>query len=84
MTVASRGGYVFHIPSRVIYDVLNDLIADGVEWDIYSTILEEMKDLSMIKIYEKNGVDVLTFQCPAFADVAFDVVVVVVTCRCIH
>jgi hypothetical protein len=73
MTVASRGGYVFYLPSRVMYEVLNDLIADGVEWDTYSTILDEMKDLRMIKNDIKDGMDVLTFQCPAFADVAFDV-----------
>lgn len=73
VTVASRGGYVFHIPSRVVYEVLNDLIADGVEWGIYATILEEMKGLHMIKIDVKGGMDVLSFQCPAFADVAFDV-----------
>ena len=73
VTVASRGGYVFHIPSRVVYEVLNDLIADGVEWDIYATILEEMKGLHMITIDMKGGKDVISFQCPAFADVAFDV-----------
>ena len=73
MTVASRGGYVFQMPSRVMYEVLNDLIADGVEWDVYATILNEMEQLRMIKIDSNHGLNVLTFQCPAFADVAFDV-----------
>ena len=73
MTVASRGGYVFRIPSRIVYEVLNDLIADGVEWDIYATILDEMKDLHMIKFDSRDDMDVISFQCPAFADVAYDV-----------
>ena len=73
LTVASRGGYVFYIPSGVVYEVLNDLIADGVERDIYATILNEMQGLHMIKIDMEDGTNVLSFQCPAFADVAFDV-----------
>jgi hypothetical protein len=73
LTVASRGGYIFNVPCSIVFEVLNDLIADGVEWGIYSTILDEMKNLRMIKIDVKDGANVLTFQCPAFADVAFDV-----------
>lgn len=73
LTVASRGGYVFYLPSSVMYEVLNDLIADGVEWNVYSIILDEMKDLRMIKIDRIDNVDVIAFQSPAFADVAFDV-----------
>ena len=72
-TVVSRGGYVFHIPSHILYDVLNDLIADGVEWDVYSTILDEMKDLHILKIDREGAKDVVAFQCSAFADVAYDV-----------
>jgi hypothetical protein len=73
LTVSSRGGFVYHLPQKVLWEVLNDLIADGVEWNIFTTLVSELAHLDIVKIERNNDEDVLTFQCPAFADVAYDV-----------
>jgi hypothetical protein len=72
LTMALRTGFAYKLPRMVLWEVLNDLVADGVELDVLTIIVSEMVDMYIVKI-ENNGVEnVLSFKCPAFADVAYD------------
>lgn len=72
LTVASRTGF-FKLPRAVMWEVLNDLIADGVEAGVFNVVIDEMLDMCLIKIDFEGGAEVLSFQCPALGDIAFDV-----------
>jgi hypothetical protein len=73
LTVSSRNGFIYHLPQLILWEVLNDLIADGIEWDVFTTMVSELAHLDIVKIESNDEKDVLSYQCPAFADVAYDV-----------
>jgi hypothetical protein len=73
LAVACRSTFVNHLSRQVLWEVLNDLVADGVIWDVLTTILEEIADVYMIKADTIDDQDVVSLQCPAFGDVAYDV-----------
>jgi hypothetical protein len=72
LTVASRTTF-FKLSKAIMWYVLNDLIAEGVENDVYKIVVDEMLDMNILKVVVQNDEDVLLFQCPALGDIAFDV-----------
>lgn len=72
LAVSSQTGF-YKLHRRVMWEVLNDLIADGVEAGIYKIVVDELIEMGLVKIDEVDDEDVLSFQCPALRDIAFDV-----------
>ena len=60
-------------PRNRIWEVLNDLIAQGVDNDAMSTILDEMKCMYLVQVWVHDGVEFIKLQSPAMADIALDV-----------
>lgn len=73
LTIATTTGFFYRLPQALLWEVLNDLIADGVEFGVLGVALEEMAEMSLLKIEHEGNDEVVTFQSPALADVAFDV-----------
>ena len=61
------------LPRFIMWEVLNDLIAEGVEAGVLTIVLDEMEDMFLLKIDSENDEDVLSFRTPALADIALDV-----------
>ena len=61
------------LPRFVMWEVLNDLIAEGVEANVLTIVLDEMVDMFLVKVDFENDEDVLSFRTPALADIALDV-----------
>jgi hypothetical protein len=72
LAVASRTGF-HNLYKHVMWEVLNDLIADGVENSMHSTVIHELTELGLIKVHHEGVDDAISFQCPALCDIAFDV-----------
>jgi hypothetical protein len=56
-----------------MWNVLNDLIAEGVENGVYNIVVDEMVEMNLLKVEFQNDEEVLSFQCPALGDIALDV-----------
>jgi class 3 adenylate cyclase len=71
--IASRKGF-YELPCVVAWEVLNDLIAAGVEMEEMMVVVQEMKEMYLIKIDEQLGVDkkVMALRNPAIGEVALD------------
>lgn len=63
----------YKLSRSVMWEVLNDLIASGIEAGEYSIVLNEMKEMCLIEVEDENEETVLSFQSPALAEIAFDV-----------
>lgn len=50
-----------------------DLVAEGVESGLFGIMLREFQEMFLIKTGHEDDEEVLSFQCPAFGDIAFDV-----------
>jgi len=74
LAIASRKSF-FNLPRTVLWEVLNDLIAEGVETDIFDTVIKEMVEMWLVKVVceDSREADVVVFQSPALADIAMDV-----------
>lgn len=72
LTVATRTGF-YKLPHYVLWEVLNDLIADGVENGVLQIVLSELNEMCLLKTELDGEEDVVSFQNPALADIAFDV-----------
>jgi hypothetical protein len=72
LAIAS-GRSFFELPRSVLWEVLNDLIAEGVEADSFDVVIDEMKEMWLLKIGQDCGEEVVIFQSPALADIALDV-----------
>ena len=70
--IASENGF-FKIPRVIMWEVLNDLIAEGVADDVIAVVIEWMKNDYLIKMEEERDREVISFQCPALGDIAMDV-----------
>lgn len=70
--VATRRG-LFKLPRSIMWETLNDLIADGVDGGEMAIVLDEMTEMHLVAIAEENGEEVLSFRTPALGDVAMDV-----------
>lgn len=71
--VVSQTGFYWATRQRV-WEVLNDLIAEGVDDDSMSILLREMSELYLIRLWtDVDGVEYVKFQSPALADIAMDV-----------
>jgi hypothetical protein len=72
MSIATR--VTFYTLSRVVvWETLNDLVADGVELDVFGALVKELRDMFLIKEGHDEGREVLSFQCQALGDTAFAV-----------
>ena len=71
--IASRNGFAYKLLTKVLWEVLNDLVRDGVDLETLSMILSELEDMCIVKAETFGDEEVVSFECPAFADVAFDV-----------
>lgn len=85
VTIATRRGF-YKLPYEILWHAMNDLIAQGVEKKVLDILIEEMVDLCIIKIedkdertvaqdlyeFDKND-RVFSIQSPALADIAMDV-----------
>ena len=56
-----------------MWEVLNDLIAKGVEANTFAIVLDELVDMFLIKIEYEGEENVVCFRHPALGDIAFDV-----------
>jgi hypothetical protein len=72
VAIATSGAF-FKLPLTLLWEVLNDLIAEGVDADVFDIVIKEMKAMWLLKISQEDGQDVVIFQCPAIGDVAMDV-----------
>jgi hypothetical protein len=72
LAVASRTRF-YQLPKSVMWNVLNDLIAEGVENGVFNVVVDEMTDMCLLKVDIQNSEDVLSFLCPALGDAAYDV-----------
>jgi hypothetical protein len=85
VTIATRRGF-YKLPYEILWEAMNDLIAQGVEKKVLDILIEEMVELCIIKIEDRDertvaldlneGDDeekVLSIQSPALADIAMDV-----------
>jgi hypothetical protein len=72
LSLSSRT-YFFELPRIVMWNTLNDLITTGVEDGLLTVIINEMEDMSLIKIVRGGGEERLAFRSPALGDVAFEV-----------
>jgi len=70
---ACRKGF-YSVPVTILWEVLNDLIAEGVDRETMVTVVEEMKSTYLLKV-ERDAVigDMLSFLNPALGDTAMDV-----------
>jgi class 3 adenylate cyclase len=82
LTVATRQGF-YKLPRRILWEVMNDLIANGAEEEVLAILLGEMEEICLVKtelvyqvyVDENDGDtdEVISIQSPALADVAMDV-----------
>jgi hypothetical protein len=72
LAISTRTGF-YKLPRVVMWEVLNDLIAEGVEAGVLSIMLDELKGMCLLKVEHENEEDVLSFQSPALGDIAFEV-----------
>jgi class 3 adenylate cyclase len=82
LTVATRQGF-YKLPRRILWEVMNDLVANGVEEDVLAILLGEMEEIFLVKtelvyqvcVDENDGDadEVISIQSSALADVAMDV-----------
>jgi hypothetical protein len=72
LAIATRKSF-FELPLTVLWEVLNDLIAEGVEADLFDAVIKEMKEMWLLKIGQDYDEEVVIFQNPALADIALDV-----------
>jgi hypothetical protein len=63
----------YWVPSRRVWEVLNDLIAEGVTDETMGILLKELTALYLIKVWSHDGVDYVKFQSPGIADIVMDV-----------
>jgi hypothetical protein len=74
LTVATRQGF-YKLPRRILGEVMNDLIANGVEEDVLAILLGEMEEIALVKrelvyqvyVDENDGDtdEVISIQSPA-------------------
>jgi hypothetical protein len=72
LTVSSRTTF-FKLSRVLMWNVLNDLIAEGVENGVYNIIVNEMIEMNLLKVEFQNDEEVVSFQCPALGDIALEV-----------
>jgi hypothetical protein len=72
LCIATRTEF-FKLPRPVMWEVLNDLIASGIEAGEYSIVIDEASEMCLIEVEDENDETVLSFQSPALAEIAFDV-----------
>jgi len=71
LAVATKNG-LLKLPRYIMWEVLNDFVAEGVESSALDIILGEMKEMFLIRIEDEHE-EVLSFRTPALADIALDV-----------
>jgi len=54
LAIATRGGF-FKLPFVILWEVQNDLIDEDVEKDILETVVQEMKEMWLLKIDMEDG-----------------------------
>ena len=64
LAVVSQNGY-YWVPRERVWEVMNDLIAEGVANDTMNILLMEMSDLYLIRTWTDKGVEYVRFQSPA-------------------
>jgi hypothetical protein len=62
----------FKLPLTLLWEVLNDLIAEG-DADVFDIVIKEMKEMWLLKLSQEDNQTVVIFQCPAIGDIAMDV-----------
>jgi len=72
LAVVSQADY-YWVPRARVWEVLNDLIAEGVDEETMDILLREMCELYLVKVWAEGGLEYVKFQSPALADVAMDV-----------
>lgn len=72
LSVSSRTNF-FMISRIMMWHILNDLIAEGVENGVYNIVVDEMVHMNLLKVSIHNDEEVLSFQCPPLGHIAFDV-----------
>lgn len=65
----------FFCPSKdILWQVLNDLVANGIELHVLRTVLDEMESMFLVQIKTTNdGEELIAFLNPAFIDIVGDV-----------
>jgi hypothetical protein len=60
----------FKLPLTLLWEVLNDLIAE-VDADVFDIVIKEMKEMCWLS--QEDNQTVVIFQCPAIGDITMDV-----------
>jgi hypothetical protein len=68
LTIATQNGF-YQLRTTIMWEVLNDLIAEGCEAQVMATVIDEMIEMCLIKSDKEN----LSFLNPAMVDIIFDV-----------
>ena len=72
LTIATRKLF-FKLPKVILWETLNDLIAEGVGLDDLNVVLFEFEEMGLVKVETQGTREVVSFQCPAIKDIAMNV-----------
>uniref|UniRef100_A0A7S3P845 Guanylate cyclase domain-containing protein n=1 Tax=Amphora coffeiformis TaxID=265554 RepID=A0A7S3P845_9STRA len=73
LTMGTKGGF-FPVPRTMMWEVLNDLIEEGVERHVFDIVVKEMQDMHFIAFGQGcTGEQAISLLNPAMADITFDV-----------
>lgn len=72
LAVVSQTGF-YWAPRTRVWEVLNDLIASGVESDVMTIVLNELSSMYLVKVWIHDGVEFVKFRSPALGNIAMDV-----------
>ncbi|EEC45052.1 predicted protein [Phaeodactylum tricornutum CCAP 1055/1] len=72
LTIATRRKF-FKLPRTILWEVLNDLVSEGVDSEPMAAVLNELVDMFLLKIEQVKNEEVVSFLNPAFLDIIIDV-----------
>lgn len=76
LTVATKSSFSLLL-KQTVWEVLNDLIAEGVDKNVFGVVVREMEEMFLIEVGANDrGEETVTLSSPALADVTFDVATV--------
>lgn len=76
LTIAAKSSF-YVLLRQTVWEVLNDLIAEGVDKTVFEIVVCEMNDMFLIELgADDMGEKTIALSNPALADVAFDVATV--------
>ena len=73
LTMAIRGGG-WSLPKATLWEVMNDLLVDGVDMHVLDSSIDEMRDMFLISVQvDSSNKESISLMNPALGDIAYDV-----------